>query len=56
MYYLEIYTLLLLSALEYDQDATDVEYLTASVDFTYQIYEIETNSDINKLEQRFDRL
>ena len=31
-----------LSALEYTQDATDVEYLTATVDFTYQIYEIET--------------
>ena len=30
-----------LSALEYDQGATDVEYLTASVDFAYQIYEIE---------------
>ena len=30
-----------LSALEYDQAATDVEYLTASADFTYQIYEIE---------------
>ena len=29
-----------LSALEYDQAATDVEYLTASADFTYQIYEI----------------
>ena len=30
-----------LSALEYNQGATDVEYLTASVDFAYQIYEIE---------------
>ena len=30
-----------LSALEYNQAATDVEYLTASVDFAYQIYEIE---------------
>ena len=30
-----------LSALEYNQAATDVEYLTASADFTYQIYEIE---------------
>ena len=30
-----------MSALEYDQAATDVEYLTASVDFAYQIYEIE---------------
>ena len=30
-----------MSALEYDQGATDVEYLTASVDFAYQIYEIE---------------
>ena len=26
---------------KYDQAATDVEYLTASVDFAYQIYEIE---------------
>ena len=33
-----------LSALEYDQAATDVEYLTASADFTYQIYEIEAIS------------
>ena len=31
-----------LSALEYNQAATDVEYMTASADFTYQIYEIET--------------
>ncbi len=30
-----------MSALEYNQAATDVEYLTASVDFAYQIYEIE---------------
>ena len=45
-----------MTALEYNQAATDVEYLTASVDFTYQIYEIETISDINKNEQRFDRL
>ena len=30
-----------MAALEYDQGATDVEYLTASVDFAYQIYEIE---------------
>ena len=30
-----------LSELEYNQAATDVEYLTASADFTYQIYEIE---------------
>ena len=30
-----------MSALEYDQAATDVEYLSASVDFAYQIYEIE---------------
>ena len=30
-----------LSALEYDQAATDVEYLSASVDFAYQIYDIE---------------
>ena len=29
------------SALDYNQAATDVEYLTASVDFAYQIYEIE---------------
>ena len=27
-----------MSALEYNQAATDVEYLTASVDFAYQIY------------------
>ena len=31
-----------MSALEYNQAATDVEYLTASVDFAYQLYEIET--------------
>ena len=30
-----------MTALEYNQAATDVEYLTASVDFAYQIYEIE---------------
>ena len=30
-----------MSALDYNQAATDVEYLTASVDFAYQIYEIE---------------
>ena len=30
-----------LSALEYNQCATDVDYLTSSADFTYQIYEIE---------------
>ena len=30
-----------MSALEYNQGATDVEYLTATVDFAYQIYEIE---------------
>ena len=30
-----------MSALEYNQAATDVEYLTESVDFAYQIYEIE---------------
>ena len=30
-----------LAALDYNQAATDVEYLTASVDFAYQIYEIE---------------
>ena len=33
-----------LTALEYNQAATDVEYLTASVDFAYQIYEIEAIS------------
>ena len=30
-----------LSGLSYNQQATDVEYLTATVDFAYQIYEIE---------------
>ena len=30
-----------LTALEYNQAATDVEYLTASVDFAYQLYEVE---------------
>ena len=30
-----------MSALDYNQGATDVEYLTATVDFAYQIYEIE---------------
>ena len=30
-----------MTALDYNQGATDVEYLTASVDFAYQIYEIE---------------
>ena len=29
-----------LGALEFNQGATDVEYLTVSADFTYQIYEI----------------
>ena len=29
-----------LSALEFNQGATDVEYLTVQADFTYQIYEI----------------
>ena len=33
-----------MSALEYNQAATDVEYITASVDFAYQIYEIEAIS------------
>ena len=31
-----------LSALEYTQNATDVEYMTASANFAYQIYEIKT--------------
>ena len=31
-----------ISALEYTQGATDVEYLTASAEFAYQIYEIKT--------------
>ena len=31
-----------LGALEYSQGATDVEYLTVSADFAYQIYEIKT--------------
>ena len=30
-----------MTALEYNQAATDVEYLTASVDFAYQLYEVE---------------
>ena len=30
-----------MTALDYNQAATDVEYLTASIDFAYQIYEIE---------------
>jgi|TARA_B110000196_G_scaffold319926_1_gene339614 hypothetical protein len=30
-----------MTALDYNQGATDVEYITASVDFAYQIYEIE---------------
>jgi|TARA_Y100000296_G_scaffold80453_1_gene105989 hypothetical protein len=33
-----------ISALEYNQAATDVEYITATVDFAYQIYEIESIS------------
>ena len=33
-----------MTALDYNQQATDVEYLTASIDFAYQIYEIETIS------------
>ena len=32
----------LLGALEYNQGATDVEYITVSADFAYQIYEIKT--------------
>ena len=31
-----------LSALAYDQNATDVTYLTATVTFDYKIYEIVT--------------
>ena len=31
-----------MTALDYNQGATDVEYLTASVDFAYQLYEVET--------------
>ena len=31
-----------LGALEYNQSATDVEYITVSADFAYQIYEIKT--------------
>ena len=31
-----------LGALEYDQGATDVEYLTTTVEFAYQIYEFKT--------------
>ena len=31
-----------LSALEFTQSATDVEYLTATADFAYEIYEIIT--------------
>ena len=33
-----------MTALDYNQGATDVEYLTASIDFAYQIYEIEAIS------------
>ena len=33
-----------MTGLEYNQGATDVEYLTASIDFAYQIYEIEAIS------------
>ena len=33
-----------ITALDYNQAATDVEYMTASVDFAYQLYEIETIS------------
>ena len=29
-----------LGALEFNQGATDVEYLTTTADFTYQLYEI----------------
>ena len=31
-----------LGALEYTQAATDVEYMTATADFAYKIYEINT--------------
>ena len=31
-----------LSALEYNQEATDVEYLRADAEFAYQLYEIES--------------
>ena len=31
-----------LGALEYNQGATDVEYITVSADFAYQIYDIKT--------------
>jgi hypothetical protein len=31
-----------LSALDFTQNATDVEYQTASIDFSYQLYEFET--------------
>ena len=33
-----------LSALDFTQTATDVEYQTASIDFSYQLYEFETLS------------
>ena len=33
-----------ITALDYNQAATDVEYMTASVDFAYQLYEIEAIS------------
>ena len=32
----------LLGTLEYNQGATDIEYITVSADFAYQIYEIKT--------------
>ena len=31
-----------LSALDYTQNATDVDYMVATADFAYQIYEIKT--------------
>jgi hypothetical protein len=31
-----------ITALDYNQGATDVEYMTASVDFAYQLYEVQT--------------
>ena len=31
-----------LSSLEYNQNVTDVEYLTATIDFRYKLYEIVT--------------
>ena len=43
VFFRDIYPIAM-TALDYNQGATDVEYLTASIDFAYQIYEIEAIS------------